>query len=82
MTVSSPIQEKKEKEVEEKNTAEDNPYYEDQKCFESDASDSEDEIPEAEKKALMDDREHWVTQNGSTGGNLPNDESKVWELMI
>ncbi|XP_066941758.1 protein trapped in endoderm-1-like isoform X2 [Macrobrachium rosenbergii] len=68
---------KKEKEVEEKNTAEDNPYYEDQKCFESDASDSEDEIPEAEKKALMDDREHWVTQNGSTGGNLPNDESKV-----
>ncbi|KAK7028037.1 hypothetical protein SK128_006392 [Halocaridina rubra] len=43
----------------------------------SEDEESEDELPEAEKQALMDEREIWVTQNGSTGGNLPLDESKL-----
>ncbi|XP_042217812.1 G-protein coupled receptor moody-like isoform X2 [Homarus americanus] len=38
---------------------------------ESEGSDSDDE-----QQALMD-KEHWVSKNGSTGGNLPDDESKV-----
>lgn len=66
---------KKEKEALEKRSIENYDKF-DRTCYDSEEQDSEDEMPEEERQALMD-QEHWVTQNGSTGGNLSNDESKV-----